>query len=158
MNSKRLMAIVLSAALQANVSAATEWPNGTELLGDAELALLRGGFVFDGLQIAIGLEQAISVDGTELVVTRLSIPNLNQRAPGRGLTHSLDAIIENLDPMAGGQLSVYQSTDPGRWVSIIQNSLNGLVIQNVRQLNIELNNLGPAYRIPRDIREPSLLR
>ena len=41
-------------------------------------------------------------------------------------------------------------------MTVIQNSLNGTTIQNIRQLNIELNNLGGAYRLPRDFSLPML--
>lgn len=42
-------------------------------------------------------------------------------------------------------------------MTVIQNSLNSTVIQNTRQLNIELNNLGGVYRLPRDSGLPLIL-
>jgi hypothetical protein len=34
------------------------------------------------------------------------------------------------------------------WMTVVQNSLDNTVIQNLHQLNIELNNLGAGTRFP----------
>ena len=44
-------------------------------LADTELDQLRGGFVMNNLEISIGLEQVLAVNGQTLVVNRLTIPN-----------------------------------------------------------------------------------
>jgi len=41
-------------------------------------------------------------------------------------------------------------------MTVLQNSLNSATIQQIRQLDIELNNLGGAYRLPRDAGLPLL--
>ena len=60
-----------------------------QALPDAELAMLRGGFVLDGLEIAIGLEQLVAVNGETLVVNRLNIPDLNQAMSSDRLTQQM---------------------------------------------------------------------
>ncbi len=124
---------------------------------DLELAERRGGFTFDQMEIAIGLEQVVSVDGTTLVVNRLSVPNLNQRITGRGLAYSFDRILTTHDrDLGGGQAVIYSTVSAGNWATVIQNNLNDIAIQNIRQLNIELNNLGSAYRVPREFSAPAI--
>lgn len=53
------------------------------VLADEELDRLRGGFMQDGLEISIGLDQIVALNGQELIVNRLTIPNLNQKMRGR---------------------------------------------------------------------------
>jgi hypothetical protein len=37
---------------------------------------------------------------------------------------------------------------PSGWMTVVQNSLDSTVIQNMHQLNIELNNLGAGNQFP----------
>jgi hypothetical protein len=37
---------------------------------------------------------------------------------------------------------------PNGWMTVVQNSLDSTVIQNMHQLNIELNNLGVGHQFP----------
>jgi hypothetical protein len=149
--------LVLGLALLASTGYA-EWRLPVPALDDRELDQLRGGFVMDNIEISIGLEQVLSVNGETLVVNRLVIPDLNQSMSADTLTHQLETVQGNWTA-ADGQLTVgHLVADSGGWMSVIQNSLNGTTIQNVRQLNIELNNLGGAYRLPRDFDLPMLTR
>lgn len=122
-------------------------------LADEELDRLRGGFFQDGLEIAIGLDQIVSIDGQEMIVNRLTIPNLNQRLRGAGVGHTMETVVQILQPDSSGGSRV--ATNLGRgmdgWTTIIQNNLNATVIRNIHQLNIELNNLGARYRVPRHL-------
>src|SRR5690606_21236702 len=67
-------------------------------LSDAGLDQLRGGFVMNNLEISIGLEQVLAVNGQTLVVNRLTIRNLN-------------------DPMAADRLSTQLASIQGAWES-----------------------------------------
>ncbi|MBR9871951.1 MAG: hypothetical protein GYB26_12515 [Gammaproteobacteria bacterium] len=125
-------------------------------LTDPELAAQRGGFMLDNLEISIGLEQIMSVNGDTLAVNRLTIPNLNQVLDGGGVQHQVESMLSLINSGQAGQALVSTSSASGGWMTLIQNDLNGAVIQNVRQLNIELNNLGTGYRIPDHLRNPSL--
>ena len=125
-------------------------------LADTELDQLRGGFVMNNLEISIGLEQVLAVNGQTLVVNRLTIPNLNDPMAADRLSTQL-ASIRGAWESEGGQLALDTAVaGSGGWMTVIQNSLNGTTIQNIRQLNIELNNLGGAYRLPRDFSLPML--
>ncbi|WP_203299551.1 hypothetical protein [Marinobacter sediminum] len=126
-------------------------------LGDAELASLRGGFFLGNLEISIGLEQIVSFNGETLAVNRLTIPNLNQISNGQVVSHTVETLVANLDASADGQSLVSTMSDTGGWITVIQNNLNRTTIQNSRQLNIQMNNLGAALnRIPDSMREPVL--
>ena len=125
-------------------------------LADDELAALRGGFSLDNLEISIGLEQVISVNGETLAINHLTIPNLNQMVSGQAVPHQIETVLSIINSGQNGQALVSSASDAGGWMTLIQNDLNGSVIQNARYLNIELNNLGAAYRIPDGLRDPIL--
>lgn len=108
------------------------------------------------LEISIGLEQVVSVNGEALAINRLTIPNLNQMVSGQALPHRIDTVLGIINSGQNGQALVSAASGAGGWMTLIQNDLNGAVIQNARQLNIELNNLGPGYRIPDSLRNPIL--
>lgn len=134
--------------------AAESGSNGPVLFGaplaDDELDRLRGGFLQGGLEISIGLDQVVAVDGQELIVNRLTIPNLNQRVQGEAIKHTMETVVQVLQPDQPGGTRVMAGPGGagGGWTTIIQNSLNSTVIQNVHQLNIELNNLAAGHQVP----------
>lgn len=126
-------------------------------LSDAELASLRGGFLLNNLEISIGLEQVVSLNGETFAINRLTIPNMNQVVNGQLLQHTVETHVANLDDDVSGQSLVSTISDGGGWIMVIQNSLNETTIQNSRQLNIQIDNLGAALnRLPEDMREPML--
>lgn len=125
-------------------------------LSEHELASLRGGFVLDNLEIAIGLEQIVAVNGYTLVINRLQIPDLNRPLSNAWNSQMETVLSANVPGLQGLEL-VSGAAGAGGWMTVIQNSLNSTVIQNTRQLNIELNNLGGAYRLPRDSGLPLIL-
>ncbi|WP_323751606.1 hypothetical protein [Marinobacter sp.] len=156
-NRQRMVVFVLAAGM--NVVTLTTQADTvfmTEPLTDSELAAQRGGFLLDNLEISIGLEQIISVNGETLAVNRLTIPNLNQAGNGGGVPHELETMIGMVNSGVNGQALVAASSTPGGWMTLIQNDLNGSVIQNARLLNIELNNLGSGYRLPDQVQAPIL--
>jgi hypothetical protein len=127
-----------------------------QTMSDGELASQRGGFNLNNLEISIGLEQVVSVNGETLAINRLTIPNLNQMVSGKAMPHQMETVLSIINSGQNGHALVSAASDGGRWMTLIQNDLNGTVIQNARQLNIELNNLGSGYRIPDNLRNPIL--
>lgn len=117
------------------------------VLDDPALASQRGGFLLGDLEIAIGLEQVVAIDGESLVINRLNIPNLNQVVGNRGLEHELETVLQVAVP-GQGMTSVISSGMGGGWLTRIQNSLDSTLIQNIQQLDIELNNLGQGQPPP----------
>ncbi|XKH01875.1 hypothetical protein LG325_03615 [Marinobacter nauticus] len=124
-------------------------------LSDAELATLRGGFVLDGLEIAIGLEQVVAVNGETQVINHLRIPNLNQRLGSDGLSLQMESLVAQSIGSDGIRLTT-GAVGNGGWMTVLQNSLDSATIQQNRQLDIELNNIGNVYRLPRDAGLPML--
>ena len=113
-------------------------------LADPELDSLRGGFVMDNLEIAIGLEQVIAVNGESLVINRLTIPNLNQVGSLERFQSQMESVLAIQGASFDGLAISSSAMGSDGWMAIIQNSLNSTTIQNIRQLDIELNNLGGA--------------
>ncbi|WP_417546913.1 hypothetical protein [Marinobacter segnicrescens] len=119
------------------------------VLADEELDRLRGGFLQDGLEISIGLDQVVALNGQELIVNRLTIPNLNQKIRGE-VAHRMETVVQVLQPdePAGARVAVGPGIGGSGWTTVIQNSLNSTVIQNIHRLNIELNNLAVHQQVP----------
>ncbi|WP_336365778.1 hypothetical protein [Marinobacter sp. C2H3] len=220
-----LWALLVSGGAQATFPASGGGlANLGQPLAEGQLDRLRGGFVtLDRLNIAIGLEQRVAVNGQLVVLNRLVIPDLSQlgRAPARPGAPVSGARVEQVtvpaagvipvagrpdtagapgdrpapagapdNPPASGPASrpvtapatapvqvvtggtspasaralsdvlgravsvgVVSGMDAGRWTTVIQNRLDGTVIQNLQQLNIRLDNLGAAYRLPVGVRD-----
>lgn len=124
-------------------------------LADEELDRLRGGFLRGGLEISIGLDQIVNVNGEQLVVNRLIIPNLNQRVGDRAMDYSRETIVQVMQPdqPTGARVATGLGGGGQGWTTVIQNSLNATVIQNIHQLNIELNNLAVSHQVPMHLGE-----
>jgi len=135
--------VVSFAAVSPSVQA--ELTLGVAPLSDPELSEYRGGFLMDNLEISIGLEQIVGINGDTLVVNRLTIPNLNQAVNGGLVDHQMDTVLEVISAnRSGGARVASNMAGPNGWMTVIQNNLDSTVIQNMHQLNIELNNLGVA--------------
>jgi hypothetical protein len=147
----RMPAIALMVASFATVSPSVqaELKFGVEPLSDLELSEYRGGFLMDNLEIRIGLEQIVGINGDTLVINRLTIPNLNQAASGRLVDHHSETVLEVISASRNGSARVASSmAGPNGWMTVVQNNLDSTVIQNMHQLNIELNNLGAGNTFP----------
>src|SRR5690554_7586798 len=97
---KRRTGFLVALMLAGTVQAELRLP--VQPLPEAELALLRGGFVLDGLEIAIGLEQLVAVNGETLVVNRLNIPDLNQAMNSDRLTQQMQQMETVMNVQAAG--------------------------------------------------------
>lgn len=146
------LALALSLGLSAGVASAVDW---SAALTDAELAQRRGGFSFTPFEIAIGLEQRVSVNGDLQVINSWHIPDIgNVKNYAQALESS--TILQNMNRPGDSAQVTSGVLDSGSWTTIIQNNLDGAYIQNLQQLNIELNNLGQAWRLPSSIRDSML--
>ncbi|MFO7994896.1 MAG: hypothetical protein R6U69_12180 [Marinobacter sp.] len=143
----RMPAIAILALSLTTLSLSTkaELALGVEPLSDPELAEYRGGFLMDNLEISIGLEQIVGINGDTMVINRLTIPNLNQAVNDRLVDHQMETVVEviSANQLDGARVSSNMA-GPNGWMTVVQNSLDSTVIQNIHQLDIELNNLGAA--------------
>lgn len=122
---------------------------GVDPISDRELSEFRGGFLMDNLEISIGLEQVVGVNGDTLVINRLTIPNLNQAVNSRLPGHQMETVLEVISANRSSEARVAsRMAGPNGWMTVVQNSLDSTVIQNMQQLNIELNNLGAGNQFP----------
>jgi hypothetical protein len=135
--------LVSFTAVSPSAQAELTFAPGVEPLSDPELSAYRGGFLMDNLEISIGLEQIVGINGDTLVVNRLTIPNLNQVANGGLVDHQMETVLEviSANRSDGARISSNMA-GPSGWMTVIQNNLDSTVIQNMHHLNIELNNLG----------------
>lgn len=144
------LSLMVSAASSAQANA--ELSEGINLnapvLTDQVLATQRGGFWIDNLEIAIGLEQTVAVNGETRVVNRLTIPNLNQTAIPSQLQSHFESVKSLASDLNLGTVIKSGSLNNNGWLTTIQNSIDGVVIQNMRQLNVEINNLNGNQRLP----------
>lgn len=147
----RMPAIAILALSLTTLSTSTqaELTLGVEPLTDPELAEYRGGFLMDNLEISIGLEQIVGINGDTMVINRLTIPNLNQAVSDRLVDHHTETVLEVISAnQSGGARVSSNMAGPNGWMTVIQNNLDSTVIQNMHQLNIELSNLGAGNQFP----------
>ncbi|WP_204355709.1 hypothetical protein [Marinobacter bohaiensis] len=91
-----LALLLLGLAGTAPVLAATQWSQGLSPLDNPELDQQRGGFQLGNLEISIGLEQIVAIDGQIEVVNRLMINNLNQRLNQGPVVPSIEQVRVNV--------------------------------------------------------------
>lgn len=133
------------------------WTRTSPLLDSAALDQQRGGFSLGGLEISIGLEQVVAVNGETLIINRLTIPNLNQQI-SKDLAQQYFEVAQITTANQGVMPALVTSNLllEGGWFTRIQNSLDQTVIQNIRSLNIELNNVGLPNNLPSNLLAPYL--
>lgn len=125
------------------------------VLSDTELAQKRGGFFLNRFEIAIGLEQRVSVNGDLQVINSWRIPNINDVGSYAEALKNLP-VLRDFNRAGDGTRVTSGVIDNGSWTTLIQNNVNGAIIQNMQQLNIELNNLGQTWRLPPNFRDSML--
>jgi len=144
-----VLALLVSSFTTLTPSVHAELTLGVESLSDLELSEYRGGFLMDSLEISIGLEQIVGINGDTLVINRLTIPNLNQTVNGGLVDSQMETVVEVISANRSGGARVSSNmAGPNGWMTVVQNSLDSTVIQNMHQLNIELNNVGAGNQFP----------
>ena len=109
---------------------------GSAKVGDEELDHVRGGFSLatnsGALQIAIGIERAVYIDGVLQVMNSLNLPLLGSG----GGTDSTLPVADLVQNGSGSYLlpsSASEST--GNVMTVVQNSLNNQSISNLNIIN-----------------------
>ena len=137
-------ALALVLMLPVAQAQAADW---SPTLSDDELSQKRGGFFLNRFEIAIGLEQRVSVNGDLQVINRWNIPDISDVNSYAQALESMP-VLRDLGGISGGTRITSGVLDSGSWMTLIQNNVDGAVIQNMQQMNIELNNLGQTIRLP----------
>ena len=103
------------------------------------LAEQRGGFInAEGLKVSVGLESLVRINDERRSQLSVQLPDLSQVAKGTAELSSQLQVIQNgpgstLSADAGDQLSGLGT--------VIQNTLDNQLIQNLKALNIEIGGL-----------------
>lgn len=146
------LTLVMVPVLSVAQAQAADW---SPVLSDAELAQKRGGFFLNRFEIAIGLEQRVSVNGDLQVINSWRIPNISDVGSYAQALKNLP-VLRDVSSAGDGARVTSGVLDNGSWMTLIQNNVDGAVIQNMQQLNIELNNLGQTWRLPPNFQDSML--
>jgi hypothetical protein len=146
------LALSLVLILPVTQAQSADW---SPALSDAELAQKRGGFFLNRFEIAIGLEQRVSVNGDLQVINSWRIPNISDVGSYAQALKNLP-VLSDFSRAGDGTRVTSGVLDNGSWMTLIQNNVDGAVIQNMEQLNIELNNLGQTWRLPPNFQDSML--
>lgn len=112
-----------------------------EAVSPEELARSRGGFIAPGnIQIDIGFEKILMVDGILQSQTKLSVDNLAAKQLNQ-LSMGMVNLIES------GSDSVKADT-ASPLNHVLQNNLDQKLIQSIKVLDIQLKNVGNTSRGP----------
>jgi hypothetical protein len=109
-----------------------------EPLAHADLDRLRGGLVGnDGLSIAFGFENVVRVNGELIVQNSLRVPNIGSANP---LDASSTTIIRP-GAMDSGTLVRTFSGNGGNLATLIQNSANAQLVENLKLIDIRISDV-----------------
>lgn len=135
---KRLMLVmVLLCGAAQSVNATMLFPH-LAAIPEQELATKRGGFVLpNGMEVSLGLESAILVNGERVAVTSWFNGEMSRsvrKLPGGGLS---------IRPLDAGDVGAHQGFG---WV--VQNQLDNQVIQHMGELNVRLEGVRGMADMP----------
>jgi hypothetical protein len=112
------------------------WPQ----VPDSELATMRGGFITsDGLNISIGLEQVVMIDGEIKVKNNFNLTDLGQAQSPGAANNKMINLVQNGDKNAVSP-DVQANFGNGS-LTLIQNSLDDQRIQNLNLLKIDVSGI-----------------
>ena len=115
-----------------------------QIIPDQELAKMRGGFITsDGLNINVGLERLVMIDGTIKTQFNLDLSGLNQNS---GKSSSLPSDQNNMIQLIqNGENNLVTPDVPANFgggaLTIIQNSQDNKLIQNFTTLQIDVSGM-----------------
>jgi hypothetical protein len=134
--------ILLSADCLANDARAEGFGNFMPVSDDV-LASLRGGFVTsDGVEISIGLEELILINGMLQSRYALDLGGLTKPAPGSNVNHEVSAFMNTFQMGPGNSApNIANSSGNSAVFNIIQNSLDSQVIHHLTELDITVSNM-----------------
>jgi hypothetical protein len=135
------VSVWLALAGSAIPSAAAPAPDaGWVPVKDEQLDRMRGGFSTpDGLQVSLGIERLVSINGELVARTRLDISNLNHLT-GEHLSQTRDA-LSTVNLIQNGRDNIYQAVQsaPAGAGVVIQNTLNDQLIRSQTVISSTVN-------------------
>jgi hypothetical protein len=121
-------------------AAATELPGDWTPVNEELLDQMRGGFVTaEGLQVSLGIERLVSINGELVSRTRLDISNLNHLSDAQ-LRETRDA-LSSVKLIQNGGDNIYQAGESVRAGAgvVIQNTLNDQLIRSQTVISSTVN-------------------
>ncbi len=115
-----------------------------QIATDQELAAMRGGFVMnDDLQISVGIERVIYINGVMQAIHTLNFPQIgtaiNQSSAAQ-LRASMITLVQNGPGNSFVPTNAGSNTLPGGQ-TFVQNTLDRQLIQNLTMINAAVKNL-----------------
>ncbi len=111
------------------------------LVAESQLDQMRGGFLLEApdLEISLGIERAISINGELITTTRLDIPSLTPEGAAQAIvsTGALGTIVQN----GPGNIVANMGTLLNSPIFFVQNSLDNQAIQTMTVINATVTNL-----------------
>lgn len=132
--------LALAAGGAASAPAAAETAADWTPVDEAQLEQLRGGFSLPGgLQVSLGIERLVSINGDVVARTRLDIANLNHLNPEQ-LQQTREA-LSSVKLIQNGSDNIYRPGDTAGTVggTVIQNTLNDQVIRSQTVISSTVN-------------------
>lgn len=120
---------------------------------DRELATMRGGFITsDGLNISVGLEQVVTINGEVKVRNTINLTDLGRGHSSVTPVFSADGKTVNfVQNGANNQISPdVQANFADGSLTVIQNSLDDQDIRNLNLLKIDVSGLSHLHNNPVD--------
>jgi hypothetical protein len=131
--------LLLAGPVAARVDLAGEWgaPVPAQTLEEQ-----RGGFInAEGLKVSVGLESLVRINNELRSNVTVQLPNLTELAREGGTLGSQVEVVQN---GPGNTLPSDLQNRISGLGTVIQNSLNDQVIQNLKSLNIEISGIRRA--------------
>jgi predicted phage tail protein len=141
-----LLQMVLAAAGPA--LAGPELLDELQAVNDRELDSMRGGYASSGgLEISFGIEQAVFIDGILQAVTTFNSASVAGNLPNSRLVGQNTGLISasGVQLVLGGVASMDAEAIRSNLITVVQNSQDNTIIDNITQINATVSSLG-IYR------------
>lgn len=111
------------------------------LVAETELDRMRGGFVLEDadLEISLGIERAVSINGELITTTRLDIPSLTPEGASQAIVSigTLGTIVQNGSGNSVANMEALLNSP----IFFVQNSMDNQAIQTMTVINATVSNL-----------------
>jgi hypothetical protein len=102
---------------------------------------VRGGFDLDGLQVSLGIERAVYIDGNLVTYASVNIPDLAHITTQQAMALANALSTVNVQNGPGNTFNPSGISSNTTAATVIQNTLNNQTIRNLTTLNVGVNTL-----------------
>ena len=113
-------------------------------VSNERLDTVRGGFDVEGLEVSLGIERAVYIDGNLVTYTSVNIPNLAHVTTQQAM--ALASALSTINVQNGSGNTFDPSSMGGTTAAtVVQNTLSNQTIRSLTTLNVAVNTLN-AFR------------